>query len=347
MSYSSVKQFTILPPLSFIADVRKEAAKAQKRIYLQAMEVEPGPIANHLLEVLETGAEKKLDTKLHVDNYSLMVTDGVFNYVPIFSQQKRAERRERLKKRIGYFDQLQAQGVQITFTNHPGIQSKLFPVFGRNHMKIAVVDDVAYIGGINYHDANFRSNDCMIKLTDPRLVNPVVDIFTAVEKGILTEDKKIPCTETSTLLVDSGKVGKSLILNQAVQLINEAEESVTLITPIIPDTRLLRALSKSKKRNVHIQVIVPAVQRMMGVYLFLDTFNQFSLSLQFKHIPILYKKLDIHAKMITIDNKKVLLGSHNLTNRGVMMGTEELAIISTDDYFVSQAKAFINHVISH
>ena len=99
-----------------------------------------------------------------------------------------------------------------------------------------------------------------------------------------------------------------------------------------------------KRAGITIKVAVPVIEKMKGIYIFLDNFNQYMLSLKTKNLAISYKDKPIHAKIMIVDDKKVLLGSHNLTNRGVLMGTEELAIVSTDPYFLSQATSFIKHV---
>lgn len=341
-----VKEFTILPPLEFISDVQEEANKATKRIFLQAMEVESGEITDHLLNVLLEGSKKGLSTSLHVDYYSLLVTDGLFNYLPLLSPSKTKKRNKRLEKRKAYFAGLQKSGVKVVFTNYPSLLSKIFPMFGRNHMKIAIVDDVAWIGGINYHDDNFKSNDSMVKITDPKIVEEIVSVFEAVENKTLHSDKKIHCTDNTVLLIDSGKVGTSLILDETIRQIDHAKESVSVITPIIPDTKLARALTKAQEKKVQIQVTVPGIERMKGIYVLLDLFNEMTLFLLMRGIPVVFKHTPIHAKIIIIDNKTVILGSHNFTTRGVAMGTEELAIISKDPYLLSQAQSFMRHVLN-
>jgi cardiolipin synthase len=340
------KQFTILPPMEFISDVREEVKTAEKRLYLQAMEVEPGEISSHLLQTLEETSKRGLETRLHVDYYSLLVTDGLFNYLPLFSRKKTKKRSKRLQKRTSYFDMLQNLGVTVTYTNPPSFLQKIIPIMGRNHIKIAVVDDVAYIGGINFHDENFKSNDCMVKLTDPSLVDAIVAVFRDIEKGRLKGDLWIGFKDATKLFIDGGKVGKSIILDKVAELITLAQSSVKVITPIIPDTKLLSSLSKAKKRGLTIQVIVPSITKMQGVYFFLDLFNELLIFLQRKNLQLTVLNHPIHAKMIVIDDSTVLLGSHNFTSRGVVLGTEEIAIQSSDTYFVSQARLFISQVLS-
>ena len=65
-------EFTILPPLAFIADCLKEARHAKKRIFLQAMDIEEGELANHFLSIVDKGTTDHLDTRVHVDHYSFM-----------------------------------------------------------------------------------------------------------------------------------------------------------------------------------------------------------------------------------------------------------------------------------
>lgn len=338
------KQFTILPPLEFIADVTAEFRQAKKRIYLQAMEVEPGQITNHLLDLLVVGADKQLDARLHVDYYSLLVQDGMFNYLPLLSPKKAERRKKRIGKRIAYFTALREKGVKLTFTNPPSFPAKLFPVMGRNHIKIAIVDDVAWIGGINFHDENFKSIDSMVKLTDPTLVAEIVRLYLDIENRKILSDQKIHITDQTSLLIDGGKRGKSVILTEAIKLINNAQSSVRVITPIIPDTKLARALFSADKAGKKVEVISPHVKTLGGVYKPLVLVNSIIFSLHPNRVPIHFKNRPIHAKILLVDEKHVLLGSHNLTTRGVAIGTQELAVVSSDPYFANQASLFLDHI---
>ena len=126
--------FTVFTPLEFIDDVEREAVKAKQRVWAQAMEVEPGRITNRFLQIFLTSAKRGIDTRLHADHYVFMVTDGLFNYIPLLSAEKRRRRSERLKIRKAAFHELENKGVKTLLTNPPGILEKLFPMKSPNFL---------------------------------------------------------------------------------------------------------------------------------------------------------------------------------------------------------------------
>ena len=64
----------------------------------------------------------------------------------------------------------------------------------------------------------------MVKLTNHNIVQHLVTLFEDIENETLRHDKKIHCTDDTYLLVDSGKVGTSIILNEATRLVREAKK---------------------------------------------------------------------------------------------------------------------------
>ena len=56
-------------------------------------------------------------------------------------------------------------------------------ISARSHRKIFLVDDVAYVGGINVSDHNFAWHDAMVRLTDPVLVEGLAASFEGAWRG--------------------------------------------------------------------------------------------------------------------------------------------------------------------
>ncbi len=338
--------FTVLTPQAFISDFREEASKSENRIWVQAMEVEPGKITDTFLQPLTDAAKRGVNVKLHADYYSLMVTDGKFNYLSSIYPGLTPEKHARLQAKKVMREKLAESGVQVLYTNPPTFLDRLFPVRGRNHMKIVIVDNICYLGGVNFHDENFLIHDMMVKITTPEVVSEVAYVYERIDSREVLRDMSIACTDETTLLIDGGRINHSIILRHAVELVQRATKDIKIISPIIPDAALLRALNSAIENGISVQVIIPETKKLTGVFEILNKFNTFVMKIKRRTIPLTVKNHMIHAKLLIIDEEEVLFGSHNLTSRGVRMGTEEIAVRSKNHILVQGIRKFYDDLVN-
>jgi cardiolipin synthase len=332
--------FTVLTPLEFIDDVKQKAKQATRRVWGQAMDVEPGDISNTFFHIFQDSAEKGIDTRFHADYYSLMVTEGFFNYWPFVSPRRRRKRKQ-LQAAIRKLESdFLASGVKFLYINPPSALDRVFPVRGRNHMKIVVTDQTAWIGGVNFTNDSFKVADLMIRITDPQIVSEIAYVYEQIDRREALRDMAIDCTPDTKILVDCGRINHSIILRHTVEMVDSAAKYVQVVSPLIPDADLLLALKRALKRGVTVEVIAPQSIRMSGIYVILDEFNGFMMRLKGGHLPIRFKPRMIHAKILIVDEREAIVGSHNLSSRGVRMGTEEIALRSTDPTLVTQLQSF-------
>lgn len=332
--------FTVLTPTAFIEDVEKAAEKATHRAWAQAMDAEPGEVADRFFRIFLDAAARGIDTRFHVDSYTNMATDGYFHYWPFLPPRLYASRKKKIAAKKRLAAEFREAGVRFLYTNPPTTLDRIFPVRGRNHMKIVIVDDVAWIGGVNFLDFNFAAMDIMVRLTDPAIVQEVVYLFNEIDLQHELRDMAIDCTDETKLLVDGGRINRSLILRHTVELVDQATSRVQVVSPLIPDADLLAALKRALKRGVTVEVIAPQSTRMEGVFVLLDEYNGFMMRLKGGQLPIQFKPRMIHAKILIVDNREAIVGSHNLSSRGVRMGTEEIALRSTDPTLVHHLQTF-------
>lgn len=334
--------FQVLTPHEFLEDVKIEAKEAKYRIWAQAMEVEPGEYTNQLLTTIEKKAEEGLDAKLHVDYYSLLVTNGAFNYLMYFNKKFAHKEKHRLIARKMFFERMEKNGVKLLYTNPPKLFEKIFPLKGRNHMKIVVIDNNAYIGGINFHDSNINGNDFMVKLTDPRIVSHIATLFKKVDRQEKFNDYKVTCTDDTTLLVDSGKIGKSIILDNALNLTQNAQSSVFMTTAFFPDTKMVRTLHALYMKGEEVKVVAPTPRSMNGIYMYVEKLNYEIMRFRKLKFPTKMIRSRHHAKVLIVDRKVAMFGSHNFSGRGVTMGTGEVAIMSTNRILIENLLEFFH-----
>lgn len=333
--------FEVLEPLKFLEDIEKEARTATKRIWAQAMEVEGGEITNRLLKIIEDGAKKNLDSRLHVDYYTLMVTDGLFNYLA-FAFDEKAHIRQQKKKQL--FATLSETGVNVIFTNKPSILNRIIPTRGRNHMKIVIIDNTAWIGGINFHDTNLKAHDIMVRITHEPIITAIAEIYEKVEREELAKNYSVDFGDDGTLLIDAGKNSNSIILEHACELVKQAKATVYVTTAFIPDGVFVHALHRASRKGVDVEVVTALPEVLPGVYKWVNRMSQFAIDVKMQTIPIHYMSKLVHAKILIVDGKKAIFGSHNFSAKGVSMKTAEIAMLSQNKKLIHNLNAFYRHV---
>lgn len=336
---SPVGNYEVLTPNNFLADVAREAKAAKKRLWIQTMYMEPGIVSARLTNILKDAAARNLDTKLHVDWFGLVTTNGELVYsagFPLFPIGTASANIIRQKKQ--WFKTLQDSGVDVFFTNPPRGMSRILPYRGRNHMKITIVDNISYLGGLNIADRDFTYADFMVKITDEEITRAIAKQFSKVHDDNL-EDEDILIDDTR-LFVDSGKTDDSVILARAIDAVQGAESSVYHTSQFIPDGRFLKALHDAYTRGLDVQTIVPEQNTFNRLFAIIYRMNQLSMYMKGQRIPLLFYPTMLHAKLVIVDEKLAIFGSHNLSDKGVKMGTAEIALHSTNETLVKHLLDF-------
>lgn len=335
--------FQVLLPHEFLDDVAIEAKNAKYRVWAQSMDVVSGELTKKLFSILEKKSHEGLDSRLHIDYYSLLVSDGNFNYLMKFNKKFKNEKGHLLLASRLLFERLEKNGVKVLYTNPPGILEKIFPFKGRNHMKIVIIDNNAWIGGVNFNDWNYNGNDYMVKLTDPKIVSHIATLFKKIDRQEKFDDYRVKCTDETTLFVDSGKIGKSIILNEAIKNIKSAEATVLITSAFFPDTQMVKTLHDRYKNNVEVKVVAPRPRSLHGIYKFVEKINFEIMRFRKLNFPTKLIRTPHHAKMLIVDRKTAMFGSHNFSGRGVTMGTGEVAFTSTNKTLINNLLEFFDN----
>ncbi len=315
--------FEILKPYEFLDDLKRQARNAKKRIWIQAMYVRPGIVAATLLGIFRT--REKISKKLHVDWYNLLLSD----------HNKQAKQKE-------IFNDLRNMNAKVFLTNPPGLLERIWPYKGRNHMKMTIIDNISYIGGLNFEDEGFTYIDFMVKIKNPGITNAIADQFIRVEENRLT-DKKIQINKEATLFVDSGESGQSIILDYATKLVSQAKKNIFHISQLVPDGKFLKALHAAYKKGVDVEAVVPA-KNDDRVFSFLNKMNKIEMLLKRQQVPIFFSSKMTHTKLTIVDEQIVLFGSHNLSEKGVYMGTAEICLQSTNQKLIQSFLHFYKNL---
>ncbi len=298
-------EFCVNSLIDFIGDFRSRAMTAQNRVWLQSMYVLPSHGTNLLIDAF-TQADSETDKRLQVD--------GLQGFLEL--------------RHLGG-DKFQKNGFYTALAHmhesliDAGVTNKVtkplphwkYPIFpkGRNHIKIGVIDDVAWVGCSNFgRDTDFNRHDYMIRITRPRLVEAVADLF------VNQPDHNYAIQDGDTsLLVDAGKVGESLIWDEALAIVNKPDMTdFRIMTPWIPDSALLDALYKRYSEGCNVQILTwdhPVSGHVEDIYSAIKKWNRLKMQLRGKNLQNLFTQSEMHSKLLIATGPTSSIGLALLT----------------------------------
>ncbi|MEX2007602.1 MAG: phosphatidylserine/phosphatidylglycerophosphate/cardiolipin synthase family protein [Candidatus Levyibacteriota bacterium] len=339
------KSYNILETVDFLTDQLKGVQIARDRVWIQTMALESSHFSNLLARHLIDARNRGVDVRIVYDAYSDYVTDNTFNQLPLLRRTDRWHRRfvrDEQKKLLG----LLRQNCLVSETNIPNGFISRVPfsvVLGRDHKKITVIDDVAYIGGVNLAPLDAQRVDFMLKTNNTSLVNKLSLIFDESFRGSPVSDASYVCDARNTLLVDSGKRGQSIIMTHAYDKIEKEGKRVTLVSPFLPSGDLRKILNKAVKRGVSVEVITsdenqlgltPRISQMV------HNAGQVKPVFEIKRYPGI-----IHAKALLLGDHTAIVGSHNFDKLFINLGTEEISLLTTQPEILAQLNALCERIV--
>lgn len=321
--------YRVLNPFEFIRDFQNEAQLAQKRVWAKAMVVEQAHAPGLILNSIYNAAMRGVDAKVVLDKHSEKVGGNGSSLQSVLNQNKLID--------------LISGGVKIEHANHPkGLMTKI-PILGkysgRDHIKIYIVDNTAWLGGVNLEHSNFNNIDFMVKIKKSATVEKLASLM---QDNFHNKDYETVLDDETRLIIDAGIPGKSRILDEAVGLVNSAKTSVQNFSMLLPDGKFLEALKKAKKRGVRVEVATSSAKEH-GVLLSkaVQTASGIRYSaLHQRDLPVRETRRFVHAKYLEVDEKVAMFGSHNLSGQGVFLGTEEIAMVTTNPQLISDLSRF-------
>ncbi|MEM7337379.1 MAG: phosphatidylserine/phosphatidylglycerophosphate/cardiolipin synthase family protein [Actinomycetota bacterium] len=291
---------------AFFAELLNRIATAQQRVLVQLMTFDGDAAGLPVADALIAAAGRGVVVDLVVDCFALrFVSDQSATAPAVANEVARTQR---------MFRALRDGGVTVQFTNPYGPTGWLY-YMARNHKKIVVIDDTAYLGGVNVSDHNASWHDFMVRLTDPVLVEAVVaDVLTTQEGRVV---------ERTGPILTNGAIEATFD-----EMVTTAERRVVVASPYAVDRRLpgVLAASGAPERTLvlapdqnypYLELITPAIVKQLdelGVRTV--TYRRFS-----------------HAKFLLADDR-LLVGSSNF-GRHSFWCNQEIGLIIDDPAFVA------------
>lgn len=334
---------TVQSPQQFLADFIHLSKNAKKRIFLQSMIFESGKVVTELEPIFIEKAKAGVDVHISTDWIAHRYAGKDVTIIqPLFGSEYKLMRDFQERSKI-LENKLQRAGATITITNGFNPFSPIFPILKRNHRKIYVIDDTAWIGGINFFDKGFEVMDFMVKFTDPELVTVITEEFQKVTERRPKSNYKVACNDDYEILLDAGLLGKSVIYDEAITLAKRAKKSITFASQFIPDGPLLDALINASGRGVHVTIITDRKEdKGFTTFPYNIPYMLFKKKLKNnKEIHLFHQPGPIHVKLLLVDGENAIFGSHNLVNVGVLLGTAEIAVKTKDERLVKDLEKFI------
>lgn len=302
---------------------------AKARIVLAGMVVYVDDKTMPILDQVELATKRGVLVHIYVDSGFRHVLIGDNPYALL-------KHRQTLIKTLDVFARLRQAGAQITELRKMGLN----PFKGRCHVKAVVVDNQIFsFGGINFTGNAFKSADYMLYKADTKVADEVVKMLA---KLVIDQngDAEYVIDSKNNILLDNGKPGQSIIYDRTCELAQNAKK-IYYISQMVPSGRLASVI---KATNSVCYFNRPAQGKGLIVA---------SLIVDKAHVKIAnyYKrKKYLHAKFMLFEmqdgSKALISGSHNFSWRGVVYGTQEIALYSTDEKLWNQLYVFMKQNVA-
>jgi cardiolipin synthase len=302
----------------------QDFAAAERRLLVQAMTFEGDSAGLGVAAAI--GASPARDRRVLVDDYSRHVISDRLVHGPAswFDKDFKSE----IHATHDMFRHLSDGGVGVRVTNPVGPLFVRYPA--RNHKKLIVADEVAYLGGINFSDHNFAWHDFMLRLEGEAAADLLAEDFQATWQGAPRAwTAELPSLRLQSLDGRSNAEGFAHLMD----LIAAARRSVTVISPYLtfPFTG---ALAAARARGASVRLITPwaSNKRLVRDYLLWAAGRAgFEVSLLANMT---------HLKGLVVDEERLIVGSSNFDF--VSLGAEEeLVAVITDPAVIADFNRLI------
>ena len=288
----------------------EDCARASRRLLVEVMTFEGDSVGQRIAADIASSPAR--DRRVIVDGYSRVVLSDQWVRWPMarMTDTLRAEKRATQ----AMFDGLSAAGVGVRVTNPVDWFLANYPA--RNHKKLIIADDVAYLGGINFSEHNFSWRDFMIRIEGAEAVDFLAADFQATWNG--APRATALDLEGLRLVTMDGRTNRRF-LAEVSGLIQRARREIVVLSAYLTFP-YARPLGQAARRGVAVRLITPWANNkpLLRDYL-LDFARRHRFEVRL--LPDMS-----HLKGLLIDGETLVVGSCNFDFAG-HAAEEELAAI--------------------
>lgn len=315
----------------YIDDVVRSINRAHRRIYCLSLIFQQDTITEPLISALLRAAERHVSVNVAADFTTYSYAAGHGRPATILS--------DATVSTTGMVHRFRASGVSFRWLGQGGF----FIFAGRTHSKWIIADDTVYcFGGMNLDNPSMSNADFMLKVTDAELAKQLIEEYQRIITGDMLGTRNLSYSLPSpygTIYFDGGIPGESLIYRRACRLAAQAA-SIVFVSQYCPTGSLARSL-RDKPSEIyynHPQASDSYTAKFIRV-----SQNSARLKNDYAREPY------IHAKILLVTlpdgSKTVITGSHNFASLGVLAGTREIALETSDPHIVGMIEEFIQKEI--
>jgi cardiolipin synthase len=302
----------VVGPAAFWERAAADIAAARERVLVQAMTFEGDASGQAVAEALKHSAAR--DRRVLVDDYSRVVVSDRFVLSPHYLAN--AAFRAEVRATGEMFRALAAGGVGVRRTNP--IAGRLHRYGLRNHKKLIVADQVAYIGGVNFSDHNFAWHDLMLRIEGTGPADFLAADFDATweSRAGLSHER---FGDLRLYALDGRHNARGF--QDLFHAVAGAERRIDVVSPYLTFP-FAEALGAAARRGVSIEVLTPnANNKPMVRHYLVDAARRLGFALRL--VPDMF-----HLKAMMIDDRLLVLGSSNFDFPSYYSMEEYLALIA-------------------
>lgn len=323
----------LVSPEAYMKQATELVNQAQHRVLLIAMVIAEHPATTELIEALKAAARRGVSVTVAADIFTYGEVNGTFLPLRYYSPGPR--------QATAMAKALKAAGVHFSWLGH----GRLTLFNGRTHSKWCVIDTTSFVfGGVNVYEGGIANADYMFRVESLELANRLEkeqDNIQRAERTATNYRSVSFALEDDAVLFDGGIMAHSIIYSRVCELARDAKE-ILFVSQYCPTARLARLLKKHPAATLYFNR--PAQANVLNRLVI-------SLSMFFSGLRTQYTKdRYLHAKFMIFtmpDGKKIAItGSHNFAWTGVLMGTREIALETSDPTVIKQLETFFKKEIA-
>lgn len=321
---------------TFFEDLIKELKKAEKFIFLEYFIIKPGKMWDTILSILEEKARNGVDVRIIYDDFGCISSFGwnypkklaeknikciVFNrFVPFISVRMN----NRDHRKITVID------GKVGYTGGINIADEYINEIERfGHWK----DTAIKLEG----DAVWNLTSLFLSIWD--YLNDTVEYDYRKYKSTAKIKNNSYVSAYGTIPIINETIGENIYLN----LINRAHKYIYITTPyLVIDDELTTALCNASKSGIDVRIITPAIPDKKMVNLLTKSYYPVLMDAGIKIYE--YTPGFIHAKTICVDDKFASIGTTNFDYRSLYLNYECGTWIYNDNVIYDIRNDFLSTV---
>jgi PLD-like domain len=349
--------FAFYTAAEYFAELTQRISEASDgdRLVLATMTLRPErPEVKRVMDELREAARRGADVKMLVDakQFLLPGSETSVGVVPgplFFNGELPLKLKGPFRAILEMLDELQDAGGQYAIINQPG-RRFTNPIAGRSHLKFAIINSRVYTGGCNL-DTN-QHIDMMAGWDDRRTADWLCSLAEkmiargSVRLALDAQDVTWAIDHETSLLVDAGVRGQSLIFEKALELIDGASERITTSSQFFPNDVTALHLLAAHKRGVQIEIYYNHPRQFGWPHnlLHYSVVGRARSSLPQRFFEHAQRRNFLHAKVL-VTEQAAMIGSHNFVRVGTKLGTAEITLLSYDLEFARQVLATLERQV--